>query len=290
MFWRHPWVGSGWGTYQLLYLDLQGKFLAAHPEYVGYWTNNRLLHNDPLQLLLETGLLGFAALCWLLWSYGREARRVTNGCTDSWRRYAVAASVGGVTAILVDSFFNYQFAVAPTYVLLFTLLAVPGLLRSGEAEAETRGGDTSTTRVTVAVRVAATAAIVLAAGVLFRQQGRWLASERYYQLATELEAGRNSAGAESAFRRSIAQYGLNGRAHFGLSRVLSSTDRPTEALLEITLAEQTYADPNEEVLCARILARLGRGAEALAAYHHALWLDPKLSGVEEELQRLGQAR
>ena len=42
IFWQHPIVGSGWGAYQLLYLDFQGKFLAAHPEYVGYWTNNRL--------------------------------------------------------------------------------------------------------------------------------------------------------------------------------------------------------------------------------------------------------
>ena len=73
IFWRHPMVGSGWGAYQLLYLDLQGKFLAAHPEYVGYWTNNRLVHNDPLQLLLETGLLGFAAYVWVLWKYGQEA-------------------------------------------------------------------------------------------------------------------------------------------------------------------------------------------------------------------------
>lgn len=290
MFWRHPWAGSGWGTYQLLSLDLQGKFLAAHPEYVGYWTNNRLLHNDPLQLLLEAGVLGSAAFCWLLWSYGREARRVVNESTDCWWRYVVAASVGGVTAILVDSFFNYQFAVAPTYVLLFTLLAVPSVLAWGEAEAETRGSRTSITRLTVAARVAASVAIVLAAGVLFRQQGRLLASEKYYQFATELEAGSDSTGAASAFRHSIAWYDLNGRAHFGLSRALFGLDRSAEALQEITLAERTYADPNQEVLRARILAKMGRNEEAVSAYHHALWLDPALTGVHEEIERMERSR
>ena len=97
IFWRHPMVGSGWGAYQLLYLELQGKFLSAHPEYVGYWTNNRLLHNDPLQLLLETGLLGFAAFVWVLWKYGREALAVRRHAAGAWPRYAIAASVGGVS-------------------------------------------------------------------------------------------------------------------------------------------------------------------------------------------------
>ena len=141
IFWRHPIVGSGWGTYQLLYLDLQGKFLAAHPEYVGYWTNNRLLHNDPLQLLLEAGLLGFAAFVWVLWKYGGEVLGARRRAASAWPRYAIAASVGGVTAILVDSLFNYQFAVPPTYILLFTLLAIPGLLR--EAEVAKENGDLS---------------------------------------------------------------------------------------------------------------------------------------------------
>jgi hypothetical protein len=83
---------------------------------------------------------------------------------------------------------------------------------------------------------------------------------------------------------------LNGQAHFGLSRVLYALHRSAEALHEITLAEQTYSDPNEEVLRARILAKMGRNEEAVSAYHHALWLDPALSGLEEEMQHLGQAR
>ena len=84
-----------------------------------------------------------------------------------------------------------------------------------------------------------------------------------------------------AFHRSLAAQRLNGRAHFGLSRVLYATNRPAEALQEITLAEQAYSDPSEEALRARILATLGRKGEALAAYRHALWLDPALYRVED---------
>ena len=290
-FWKHPIVGSGWGAYQLINLELQGNFLSSHPEYVGYWTNNRLLHNDPLQLLLETGLFGFAAFAWVLWKYGGEVLEVRRQAAGDWPRYAIAASVGGVTAILTDSLFNYQFAVPPTYILLFTLLAIPNLLRdvvieTGSGSPPSPGPPAHASLRRVALKVAGSMAILLAAGGLFWQQTQVLASERSYQTGSDLEDRNNLAGAEVAFRRSVDLNDLNGRAHFGLSRVLYSLDRSSEALEEIVRAERTYADSHEEVLRARILDQMGKSTEALAAYRHAFWLDPTLTSIQKDLQRL----
>jgi O-antigen ligase len=295
IFWQHPVVGSGWGAYQLLYLELQAKFLAAHPEYVGYWTNNRLLHNDPLQLLLETGLLGFAAFVWVLWKYGREALRVKHQASGAWPRYALAASVGGVTAILADSLFNYQFAVPPTYILLFTLLAIPALLREAEVETESGGQPSAALPARLhprrlALKVAGSAAILAVAGGLVWQQTRVLESERLYQTASDLEDHNDLEGAENAFQRSVDRNDLNGRAHFGLSRVLYSRGRSSQAWEEIVRAERTYTDSHQEVLRARILEQMGSNSEALAAYRHALWLDPTLTSVQEDIERLSKAR
>jgi O-antigen ligase len=293
IFWQHPMVGSGWGTYQLLYLDLQGEFLSAHPEYVGYWTNNRLLHNDLLQLLLETGLLGLAAFVWILSEFGRQARRVRRQTASGWPRYAMAASVGGVTAILVDSLFNYQFAVPPTYILLFTLLAMPSMRRDDEFEKESGGRPLPALSARpyswqVTWKVAGGVAIVAAAGGLLWQQTRVLASERLYQVASDLENHNDRAGAEGAFRRSVELNDLNGRAHFGLSRVLSSRGRSSEALAEIVRAERTYTDSHQEVLRGIILEQMGKNSEALAAYRHAVWLDPTLTSVQQDINRLGK--
>jgi tetratricopeptide (TPR) repeat protein len=294
MFWQHPIMGSGWGAYQLFYLELQGKFLSNHPEDVGYWTNNRLLHNDPLQLLLEAGLLGFAAFAWVLWKYGREALGVRRQAADAWPRCATAASVGGVTAILADSLFNYQFAVPPTYILLFTLLAIPALLRDAAAEKESGSQPSQALPARcrpwrVALKVAGSMAILAGAGGLLWQQTRVLASERFYQTASDREDHNDLAGAEGAFRRSVNLNDLNGRAHFGLSRVLYSRGRSSEALEEIVRAERTYTDLHQEVLRARILDQMGRNSEALAAYRHALWLDPTLTSVQEDIERLRKA-
>jgi O-antigen ligase len=295
IFWQHPMLGSGWGAYQLLYLELQAKFLSAHPEYVRYWTNNRLLHNDPLQLLLETGSLGFGAFVWILWSYGREALAVRREAVGAWPRYAIAASVGGVTAILMDSLFNYQFAVPPTYILLFTFLTIPTLLREAEADKGSDGpplpaSPASPSPWRVTLKLAGSLAILAAASGLLWQQTRVLASERLYQTASDLEDHNDLTGAEEAFRRSVNLNDLNGRAHFGLSRVLYSRNRSSEALKEILRAERTYADSHQEVLRARILDQMGRSGEALVAYRHALWLDPTLTSVQEDIQRLSKAR
>jgi tetratricopeptide (TPR) repeat protein len=116
-----------------------------------------------------------------------------------------------------------------------------------------------------------------------------LDSERLYQTASDLEDHNNLAGAEDAFRRSVDRNDLNGRAHFGLSRVLYSRGRSPEALEEILRAERTYTDSHQEVLRARILDQIGKNGEALAAYRHALWLDPTLTSVQEDIERLGKA-
>jgi len=294
IFWQHPLIGSGWGAYQLLYLDLQGKFLTVHPEYAAYWTNHRFVHNDPLQLLLETGLLGFVAFAWILWKYGQEALAVRRQAVSAWGRYALAASVGGVSAILVDSVFNYQFAVPPTYILLFTWIAIPGLLQEPKVEREKEGRPSLPLLARLPWRptfqVMVSVAILAAAGCLLWQQTRVGASERLYQTASDLEDHNDLRGAEIAFRRSVGLNDLNGRAHFGLSRVLYLRGRYLEALDEILRAERTYADSHQEVLRARALEQLGRDSEALAAYRHALWLDLTLVSIHDDIKRLSQAR
>jgi O-antigen ligase len=286
MFAEHPVLGGGYGTYQLRYLELQAAFLAAHPGLKHFWTNNRYVHNDPLQLLLEAGLLGFAALVWVLWAYGREARRAVVGAKTPAARIWVAASVGAATAILADSLFNFQFAVAPTFMLLFALLAFPTLLMEA-AEAKTSGaGEPGKRRW--ALRVATTMVVLAIAAMGFFETARHAAAERSLALALGAERSGDLNAAEDACRRGLAQNPLNGRLHFSLARVFYQTGRLPGALAEARLAERTYADSHLEVLKARIQDKLGMNAAALQTYRHALALDPTLRTVQADIQRLSK--
>jgi O-antigen ligase len=294
MFAEHPLLGSGWGTFQFYFLDLQARFLQAHPEFVRYWTHTRQLHNDPLQILLEAGALGLAALGWVLWAYGREARRALRGAPRSSRLW-IGASAGGATAILVNSFFNFQFAIPPTLLLLFTLLVFPSLLLAGNRAREESGTppdpeDGEKKLSFFGGRVVASLAVVGFAALLLLQIAHRTAAEYDYMLALSAERQGDLARAEQTYRQGLARASLHGRLHYGLARVLYIQGRFPEALAEVLLAERTFADSHLEVLKARIQDQMGLAGPALASYRHALALDPTLKSVQADIERLSSTQ
>ena len=284
MFTEHPLLGSGWGTFQLRFPELQAQFLSLHPEYVRYWTHTRQLHNDPLQILLEAGALGIGAFGWLLWTYGRDLRQVNTHASRTERLW-LAASAGGVTAILVNSLFNFQLAVAPTLILLFTLVAFPQMLRTcGEEVAEAGAAG----KLTVVFRSCATALVLAAAVFLaFGIVRRALAE---HSLAVGLDAERRGdlVAAEQHFRTGLVRSPDDGSSHYGLARALFAHGQLPEALAEALRAERTVADPHLEVLKARIQDQMGWRSPALEAYRHAMWLNPTLKSVPADIERLSK--
>jgi len=293
LFAEHPLFGNGWGTFQLRFLELQAQFLASHPEYVRYWTHTRQLHNDPLQILLEAGLVGVVALGWLLWNYGREARQALAVAPRSTRLW-IGASAGGVTALLVNSLFNFQLAIPPTLLLLFTLLALPYLLRSAE-NGRQRSGELQPAEASAKpqrfrlLRVIASFAVVGLAAFGLLQIGRRAVAEHDYMVAMDYERSGDMVRAEQAFRDGLARAPLHGRLHYGLARALFIQGKLPEALAEVLLAERTFADSHLEVLKARIQDQMGFATPALETYRHALALDPTLKSVRADIERLSSA-
>jgi len=284
MFAEHPLLGGGWGMFQLRFLELQAQFLGSHPEFVRHWTQTRQLHNDPLQILLEAGALGFIALGWLLWTYGRELRRLAPLASRSERLW-LAASAGGVTAILVNSLFNFQFAVPPTLILLFTLLAVPQMLKASDPnnQATRAKGESKIVFRSLVSALVFGAAILLASGIARRSL-----AEHSFALGLDEERRGGSARAEQDFRAGLDRTPSDGRLHYGLARALYVQGQYPEALAEALRAERTYADSHLEVLKARILDQMGYRSPALDTYRHALWLDPMLKSVPADIERLSR--
>jgi tetratricopeptide (TPR) repeat protein len=285
MFAEHPLVGGGWAMFQLCFPELQAQHVAAHPEMIGYWTHTSQLHNDPLQILYEAGALGLASLGWLLWRYAREVREVASA-GDRRLRLWLGASAGGVTAILVNSLFNFQLAIPPTLILLFTLLAFPGLLRPSLLNKDSRVADEKSLKRYLFLKILATFVVVLAASLFTRGIWTRAAGDRALALGMEQERKGDYVRAEVHFRGGLARSAEDGRLHYGLARALFVQTRHAEALAEVLRAERTVADAHLEVLRARILDQMGQPSHALAAYRHALWLDPRLKSVPADIERL----
>ena len=284
MFAEHPLLGGGWGMFQLRFLELQAQFLASYPEYARHWTHTRQLHNDPLQILFEAGALGFVALGWLLWRFARELRQAKARAPKNGRLW-LAASAGGVTAILVNSVFNFQLAVPPTLILLFTLLAVPQLLKVDDPNEPVTKADRNLSLVSRGLVSALVfgAALFLASGI-----ARRALAEHSLGLGLAEERRGGMANAEQYFRVGLARAPDDGRLHYGLARALYVQENYPTALAEALKAERTIADSHLEVLKARIQDQMGYRSLALEAYRHALRLDPTLRSVRADIERLSR--
>lgn len=278
----HPLLGSGWATFQLRFPDLQARFLEGHPNWVRFWTNTSQAHNDLLQMMIETGLLGVMALGWLAWGWAKEFQAAARSLQDWASAVWLATGMGALAAMGTDSFFNSQIAVPPTLILIFTLLAFPSLLTSVEA---TAGAAVPASVPSAIRRLLALAALLLSAILAFVTVTH-VRAEREYASAMALEAEGDVPGAEIMARRGLAEDPLNGPLHFSLARLSFFQGQYAEALEQANLAERTYRDSHLDVLRARVLDAMGRTPDALDAFRFALREDPTLKTVQGDIQRL----
>jgi O-antigen ligase len=118
---ERPLTGSGLGTFQIAYTRVDTSNGVNRVEQA---------HNDYLQLLAETGLVGFAlGMAWLGWFFRRvrqgfrrrsEERRATEWATE-WT-YVHLGTVSGCVAGLVHACFDFNWQI-PSNAAYFVVLA-----------------------------------------------------------------------------------------------------------------------------------------------------------------------
>src|SRR4029077_7177457 len=95
MFFHRPVWGWGLGTFPTVY-----------PSYRSFYTNLFIneTHNDYAQLLVETGLLGFALMVWFLTCLYRRGLPTSRRWEFKWDGALSLAALVGCTGILFHSF------------------------------------------------------------------------------------------------------------------------------------------------------------------------------------------
>jgi O-antigen ligase len=123
MFRNKPVLGWGLGTFPVVY-----------PEFRSFYTNFFVneAHNDYLQLLVETGLLGFSVMVWFVFvAYRTALSKIGNWMSDLSGAVTLACMLG-FTGILVHSFFDFNLQIPANAALFYvfcTLAAGPRLLQ-----------------------------------------------------------------------------------------------------------------------------------------------------------------
>jgi len=115
MFLRKPIFGWGLGSFPIVY-----------PQFRTFYTNFFVneAHNDYLQLLVETGLLGFAIMIWLVVTiYRRGFKKISNWSGDIGGAVTLSCLLG-LSGILVHSAVDFNLQIPANAALFYVLCTV----------------------------------------------------------------------------------------------------------------------------------------------------------------------
>jgi len=115
MFWRKPLLGWGLGTFPTVY-----------PQFRSFYTNFfvNAAHNDYVQVLTETGLVGFLIVIWFIVSVYRNGLRGLSHWNDNWNQVLRLAALVGCTGILVHSIADFNLQIPGNTLFFYFLCAV----------------------------------------------------------------------------------------------------------------------------------------------------------------------
>ncbi len=109
---HRPFFGFGLGTFPHVY-----------PQFQSFWTNLFVnhAHNDYLELLAETGIVGFALIAWMMVSvFHAGFSKLRRGENDEGRLLTLAA-LTGIVSVLVHSLFDFNLHIPGNAALFFVL-------------------------------------------------------------------------------------------------------------------------------------------------------------------------
>jgi O-antigen ligase len=115
MFAKKPFLGWGLGTFPVVY-----------PQFRSFYTDQSInhAHNDHLQFIAETGLLGLATIVWFVFTLYRAALKKIRDWDSNLNGAVALAALVGCTGILVHSFLDSNLQVPANAALFYTLAAI----------------------------------------------------------------------------------------------------------------------------------------------------------------------
>ena len=113
IFFAHPVKGIGLGA-------IVSVFPSYDTGYDGLVVDH--VHNDFIELLAETGLLGGLCGCAFLWLLGRDARKSFSADQGHFSRALHAGAIAAVCGLLLHSMVDFNLHI-PSNAILFLLMA-----------------------------------------------------------------------------------------------------------------------------------------------------------------------
>jgi tetratricopeptide (TPR) repeat protein len=126
---QHPVLGTGPGTFHLNFPRV------ASEELLRVWPKGQTIvndaHNEYLQTLAETGIIGMGIFAALLFLFFARTRSVLRSSEIDRDRYIFIGIIASAAALLVQNFFSVDMRFTVSTVLLFLLLGLADTFGNG---------------------------------------------------------------------------------------------------------------------------------------------------------------
>ncbi len=99
----HPWLGKGWGCFELFYPFYQGPILFLKNLAARTHANNA--HNEILEYWSQIGSIGFGVVLWMWVLFFRQGAAIARRLSGGWKPMCWGM-LGGVAGMLVDNLLN----------------------------------------------------------------------------------------------------------------------------------------------------------------------------------------
>lgn len=297
---EHPILGVGLGNHKLMYPLYARR--AVVEKLFSELSQLMNVHNDYLQALSETGLIGFLLLAWFAWVLIRTCLFLLRKASPD-KKLMTMALMTGLLGLFVDAFFSFPFQRSIPPMVMAVFLGILSIWAN-----DIRGRQPRELGFLPAPILAVALALLFVGAV--RLQARWLAADRDYLRVTSLEkAARwdgvkhyaNSCIEKNPYRAKVLSY--LGRAYIEtgdykngaetLEKVIAAYPNHMNALLNLGVAYGSIEeydkalDAYKKVLAikpdyakahnnlANVQMRMGQNKEAFRSFYLASLYDPE---------------
>lgn len=236
-----PAIGTGFGTFQWVYPPAQGEYFIKHPNSALGTTQKRtdLAHDEYLQLLVETGIIGCILFAVPVIMYFRRGWRVLRSKLPREDLAMLCALLFPICAVAAQAFVDFPMHVVPTALAeaaCFALFCSSSVIFSGESVPISEAPNADEAPAEPVIRWRKVAALAFAgilmlgspyayqlilrefiSDIYYTDGNSWLTTAREQANVPDSPMAGFAGAAREQFRKAIRLNLFNGAAYEGLT-------------------------------------------------------------------------
>ena len=278
---EHPFTGVGLGGFKQRYPEYQAKFLERdeYPSYVQA-SNVPQAHNEFLQVWAEMGILGVAAVIWLVAALFYNGISILKNLKTPYMWKLETGMLAGCFAVLVHAIVSFPFHLASTASVFVPLCSLISVMGSGEfcdtASPKHKENHSVESRAPSRWIPVAQILIIVLTVICTVITVRPIMADIYLKIGGAYLKERRWDIAKEYITKGISLNPYDGKLHFALAVVYNGKGDDDRSIQELKRSLETFKDVNIYNNLGATYMRKGMLDNAIAEWKKAVAVRPDL--------------